>query len=265
MRQVTLMSDVHLEFGMLNLQKGGQDLILAGDICVVKHLLDINYQDLAARYTNFFDRCNRLFDRVIYVPGNHEYYGYEIERAEEALRGYFDHNHFHKIFVLQNGTLEVGDTVYVGTTLWSDMDKNSPQTIMSCQRGVSDFYESFYKGRAFRAEDVPGLHDYAHGFIRRVCHDHQDKELVVVTHMAPTYQSIHPRYAGNPLNGFFASDLSETILENPNIRYWVHGHVHSDFDYMVGDCRVMCNPRGYVRYEARADNYNMEFQFEIKG
>lgn len=265
MRKVTLMSDVHLEFGMLNMQKGGEDLILAGDICVVKHLLDINYQHKAAVYNNFFDRCNRLFDRVIYVPGNHEYYGYEIDQAEEALRGYFKHNHYHNIHVLQNGVLEAGETVYAGTTLWTDMDKRSPHTIFACQRGVSDFDETFYKGRHFRAEDVPDLHEYAHGFIRRVCHDYQDKEIVVVTHMGPTLKSVHPMYAGNLLNGFYASDLSETILDNPNIRYWVHGHTHHDFDYMVGDCRVMCNPRGYVRYEPRANNYNMEFQFEIKG
>lgn len=80
------------------------------------------------------------------------------------------------------------------------------------------------------------------------------EKFVVVGHHAPTKLSIKPRYASDHLmNGAYSSDLSEFILDHPQIRLWTHGHTHDDFDYMVGTTRVVCNPRGYINYEERAD------------
>ena len=51
------------------------------------------------------------------------------------------------------------------------------------------------------------------------------------------------------MNGGFHTELSEMILDHPNIKHWVHGHTHDPFDYKIGECRVVCNPRGYYPYE----------------
>jgi hypothetical protein len=65
------------------------------------------------------------------------------------------------------------------------------------------------------------------------------------------------------MNGGYASDLSEFILDNPEIKFWTHGHMHDPSDYMIGDCRVICNPRGYVGYESQANIFDPTVGFEI--
>jgi hypothetical protein len=71
-----------------------------------------------------------------------------------------------------------------------------------------------------------------------------------------------PQYQGDLLNAAYASDLSEQILRLSNIKYWFHGHMHDSFEYMVGECQVKCNPRGYNGY-ALNPNFNVDFEFEI--
>jgi hypothetical protein len=57
------------------------------------------------------------------------------------------------------------------------------------------------------------------------------------------------------MNGCYSSDLEAFILDHPEICLWTHGHTHEDFDYMIGTTRVVCNPRGYIGYEQRADTW----------
>jgi hypothetical protein len=88
---------------------------------------------------------------------------------------------------------------------------------------------------------------------RRAQGERSDR-VIVVGHHSPSRQSTHPRYQTEFLmNGCYSSDLEAFILDHPEIRLWTHGHTHEDFDYMIGTTRVVCNPRGYVGYEARAD------------
>ena len=62
--------------------------------------------------------------------------------------------------------------------------------------------------------------------------------------------SVKPRYEHDyHMNGAYRSNLEDFIVARPQIKLWIHGHTHHEFDYMVGDTRVVCNPRGYVGYE----------------
>jgi hypothetical protein len=71
---------------------------------------------------------------------------------------------------------------------------------------------------------------------------------------------VKPDYHGDHLtNGAYSSDLSEFILDHPQIKLWTHGHTHDVFDYMIGDTRILCNPRGYILYENRADEFELLF------
>jgi hypothetical protein len=88
--------------------------------------------------------------------------------------------------------------------------------------------------------------------------------VVVVTHHSPSKLSTKPKYQHDTImNGAYSSDLSDFILDNPQIKVWTHGHTHDFFDYMVGSTRVICNPRGYKYYEERADEFDPTIGFDI--
>ena len=92
----------------------------------------------------------------------------------------------------------------------------------------------------------------------------RDKQVVICTHHAPSYKSVHEHYIHDTdMNGGYASDLSEFILDHENIKVWTHGHMHDPSDYMIGQCRVLCNPRGYVGYEQRTKEFDPTVGFDI--
>jgi hypothetical protein len=88
---------------------------------------------------------------------------------------------------------------------------------------------------------------------------HPELPVVVCGHHSPSRASTHPRYRTEfVVNGAYSSNLDEFILDRRQIRLWTHGHTHEDFDYMIGTTRIVCNPRGYDGYEARADNFKLK-------
>ena len=84
-------------------------------------------------------------------------------------------------------------------------------------------------------------------------------KIVVVGHHSPCKQSTKPQYEKDVIvNGAYSSDLTEFILDHPEIKLWTHGHTHHEFDYMIGSTRIVCNPRGYDGYEGQADNFKLK-------
>ena len=112
----------------------------------------------------------------------------------------------------------------------------------------------------FSPEDAVEDHKKTLGYIKSVIEGHNDRKFVVVGHHAPTKLSTHPRYADELImNGGYSSELDEFIMDHPQIKLWTHGHTHEPFDYMVGETRVVCNPRGYINYENRAELFQLKF------
>jgi Icc-related predicted phosphoesterase len=86
-----------------------------------------------------------------------------------------------------------------------------------------------------------------------------DNKIVVITHHAPSPSSIHDKYMNDDLmNGNFYTNMDQFILDNPQIQLWIHGHMHDPFDYGIGGTRVVCNPRGYIQYEQRAQEFELQ-------
>ena len=87
-----------------------------------------------------------------------------------------------------------------------------------------------------------------------------NQKYVVVGHHAPSKLSTKPQYEKDIMvNGAYSSELSDFILDRPQIKVWTHGHTHHNFDYMIGSTRVVCNPRGYIHYEGQADTFELQF------
>ena len=103
-------------------------------------------------------------------------------------------------------------------------------------------------------------HKKSMDYINHVISEQADKNYVVVGHHCPSFKSVHPKYAHDKImNGAFASDLDDFIAYRPQIRLWTHGHTHEPFDYMIGETRVVCNPRGYSGREHRADSFKLQY------
>ena len=287
--KIALCSDVHLEFGPLELtnDSGVDVLILSGDICVARDLMEHDPHGIvdfgkSSRYHKFFQQCSERFPHVIYVAGNHEHYHGDFKHTIPDLKkrlGYLENLH-----ILDREVFELNDTVFVGGTLWTDMNKEDPLTLHSMSRMMNDFrcvdnsnrevsYKTFevtedgrqiptFRTRVARfcPEDAVEEHKKMLDYIRVIYEQTPPwKQMVVVGHHTPSHKSCHPRYKDDEImNGGYHSDLSEFMLDRPGIKLWTHGHTHEVFDYMVGDCRVVCNPRGYIGHEELANNFTLK-------
>jgi predicted phosphodiesterase len=267
----SLCSDLHLEFGDIQLTNvdNTEVLILAGDICVAQDLMvldDTGTQYFSAarsqRYHDFFQRCAQEWNTVIYIMGNHEHYHGDFAQTKTHLKqclGYIPNLH-----ILEKECLEVSGINFVCGTLWTDMNSECLDTMQDLSKRMNDFRiiknsqaqgAQNFKPR-FHVEDALQDHKYMRAFIRDQLRLSYTQKIVVVGHHAPSKLSTHPRYQKDTLmNGGYSSDLTKLILSNPQIKTWVHGHTHEPFDYQIGQCRVVCNPRGYVGHEAQADAY----------
>lgn len=274
--KITIASDVHLEFGMLNLVNPGADvLVLAGDIMIAQDLHDhtpesiaktlsqttkLGSRQLAAqKFRNFLKQASEQFRHVIYVAGNHEFYHGKWHASLNHIR--HECEQWTNVTFLENETCTIDDVVFVGATLWTDMNNNDWHTKYHIKHAMSDFRVIKNDQNGFHSitpDDVIMRHRESLEFIKSAVAATVDKKVVVVTHHAPSDQSVAVCYQDDTLmNGGYRSNLEDFILDS-NIALWLHGHTHHDFDYMMGNTRVVCNPRGYIGHEARANNFSLK-------
>lgn len=153
------------------------------------------------------------------------------------------------IKLLEDESVTIGDWMFIGSTLWTDGGNKDPLILWHMDRGMNDFH-IIRKGDGstrYEAEDSVVRHERSRGYISGMLGEaaETNKKAFVITHHAPHENSVDAIYKGDMLNGAFRSDLSDLMLDRPQLKYWVHGHMHNTSDYTIGDCRVMCNPRGY--------------------
>jgi Icc-related predicted phosphoesterase len=268
--KIKVVSDLHLEFSDINItnDENCDVLILSGDIMVAEDLHNhpemnygmystVNLADLgrrqatALRFRDFLKRVSFQFPHVVYVAGNHEFYHGKFIASLQHLRD--ECAKFPNIYFMENDCKVIDDVLFVGATLWTDMNRGDPMTLHAVTDMMNDFRIIRHDGHGYtrlRPAHAADRHRKSLGYIKEVLRQNTDKKCVVVTHMAPSFKSISEMYADQSLmNGAYASDLSEFILDHPQIKLWTHGHVHNVNDYMIGDTRVVSNPRGYEGYE----------------
>ena len=246
--KIQIASDLHLEFSDFTLENNNADvLILGGDIMIASKVLKPQ-SEYGIRFRNFLQRVSDAFPNVVYVMGNHEFYdsGKFFDSIDEmrAACGVYGNVH-----LLERDTKIIDDVVFVGGTLWTDMNKFDPLT-MHAVRDMMNDYRAIRNDKngyiSLKPADTVDRHRATRDYIKHVVGEHKEKRCVVVGHHSPCLQSIHPQYSNEYLmNGAYHSDLTEIMLDNPQIKLWTHGHTHHPFDYVIGETRVVCNPRGY--------------------
>lgn len=243
---IQILSDLHVEFHrdfgksfVDSMDPSGVDvLIIAGDY--------IPLNDAPSAEHIFKLICDRYkLAYVLFVPGNHEFYGSKsIENGIGVLRDF--EAKISNLHVLYNNLLRIGSIDFIGTTLWFEYVAARDSHLNSL---LNDFG---YIGN-FR-KDVIIEHKKALEFLDWHC----TPDSVVITHHYPLPQSIHPQFEGSRINHFFGCDLSEFIVE-ATPKMWVHGHTHCSFNYKYADTHVICNPFGYLAYDT-----NQEFSSNLR-
>ena len=271
--KLAICSDLHLEFGDIILKNAGADvLILGGDIMTAQELHDFKADDTkfadeltrratAERYREFLARCSAEFPHVIYIAGNHEFYHGKYPDAYNYLEA--ECQAFNNVYFLEQGKKEIADVTFIGATLWTDMNGGDRTTLLIVQEMMNDYRivrNSNRKYARLTPSDTVVRHKNTLKYIESVINTDPNKKYVVVGHHAPSKQSVKPRYAEDiEMNGAYSSDLENFITGYPQIALWTHGHTHDQFDYFVGNTRIVCNPRGYDGWEASADNFQLKY------
>ena len=263
--KITLVSDLHLEFSDINItnQNGADVLILGGDIMIAQDLHDHPENDQimdlilgtrrekAQRFRNFLKRVSLEFPHVIYIAGNHEFYHGKYPDSIDYLKT--ECARFHNIHMLEMESIVIEDVTFIGATLWTDMNKQDPMTLMAVKDAMNDYSVIRHSQRGYaklRPTDTVLRHMDTLSYIKDEIAKNPEGKYVVAGHHAPSKLSLKPRYEKDVLlNGAYSSDLSEFILDHPQIKLWTHGHTHDCFDYEIGSTRIVCNPRGYEGYE----------------
>lgn len=262
--KISYMSDLHLEFGDLELP-GGDILILAGDIAEVKtleHEYDPAFASLGSKINRYGrpDRARRFFveetskyNHVLYVMGNHEHYNSEFNSTAERIRRILPDN----VQLMENDEIVIDNVRFLGCSLWTDLNRDDPLTAQALSSMMNDYrvvkYHNLTKNAWHRLTPsiTREVHRQSRAWLEDCLQEQKDKQTVVITHHAPSFASIHRDYVTERLlNGGYASDLSDLILDHPQINVWIHGHIHQSQDYLIGGTRILANPRGYVGHES---------------
>jgi predicted phosphodiesterase len=252
---VQYMSDLHLEFASMPVPDvAGDVLVLAGDI------------HLGANAIPWIEQCAQKFDHVIYILGNHEYYGQKMWKLpgliEGSLAGYstddlkfpdaetkpkltkiFDP--ITNVYFLDNDTIKIGDVNFIGSTLWSKPD-------IMLKYIMSDFIKIKYKYKQnqygkFSPEAAYNLFLDNKQFIKNSIVP--GEKNVVITHHAPSFEMINlARYGDSYENTGYATEILHEF--NPeDINLWISGHTHGAYSKVISGIHSVSNCRGYVPYE----------------
>ena len=230
-------SDLHLEFpenkGFLKenpIIPTSEILILAGDIVPFK-LLD--------KHEDFFNFCSDNFKETYWIPGNHEYYGFDINQKSGTFHEKIKSN----VHLLNNITIEGEETSLIFSTLWS---KINPAHQWQIEHAMNDFHVIKDGNKRFTSDRFNALHEQSMQFLSKALLETNYKNKVVVTHHVPTLQYYPQQYKGSILNDAFAVELTDFIeLYKPD--YWIYGHHHQHTaDFQIGETKLLTNQLGYV-------------------
>ncbi|GLK74921.1 phosphatase [Methylopila jiangsuensis] len=193
---------------------------------------------------------------LIYVPGNHDWYANRtwgdhtctIDGDEPKARALAAQLGIH--LLIDGEAVVIGGVRFVGATLWSDYEVfgDAKRSRAAAAAHMTDHKVIKIKSGGYtkwRTSDHLATHRRHLERLGEILETPFDGPTVVVTHHAPHPRSLLEGRSTEPLDGSYASDLSD-FIERHRPSLWVHGHVHRQQDYRIGETRIVANPRGYV-------------------
>lgn len=232
--KIRLLSDLHLEGNRFYYDYAGEDLVvLAGDI------------HTQARHEFILDQIPTAV-QILFVPGNHEYYGAVFETANQYFKEL--ENKYSNFKFLNNDCISIRDVDFFGGTMFTDMRLHGDveKASRNAKMGIADF--SWISRQTLAdAERLwdPADHIEQH---KLYCERLQTwlefpaEKRVVISHFVPHPDGSDPKFAGSALNPYFISNMEQYMSD---VDVWLYGHTHHSCDKIINGCRLVCNPHGY--------------------
>lgn len=243
MLKIRYLSDIHNDVN-------GDDFKLSGDVFTVLA------GDISGNVDSAIEWVKKNVKQGVFVEGNHILYNskYFLEDSYGKLREAFPLDA--DVSFLQNESKVVNGITFAGCTLWTDYNLYGHQSyyMARAERLMNDYRWRVKGVRKTTPERLLKEHVKSVNFLK------QFENAVFVTHHAPSRKSISAYYGEDDANPCYASDLEELASRQ---KVWIHGHVHDCFDYYIGDCHVVCNPRGYIRRNESWD-FSPEKEIEVE-
>lgn len=252
--KMRVLSDLHLESYIYYYEYMGEDiLLLVGDI------------DTKTRHNQILNAIPQHV-RVVMVAGNHELYNQEYYKTYLLLHEL--ELKYSNFYFLDNSTYDIGNISIFGGTMWTDFElygndlKNEIMNMAS--KGIYDYKTVTIKDgdviRQYTPNDSVEQYKKFNRNFDRWIENSKGKTRICMSHFLPSIKSIDKKFDGSLLNAYFASNNEERVKL---VDYWVHGHTHSKCDYILGDTRVLCNPKGYGAMYMENPNFNNSLIVEI--
>ncbi len=246
-------SDLHLEFPHNRefIKKNpiiptGEILLLAGDI--------LPFQ-LLNESSEFLDRISDSFEKVYWIPGNHEYYGSDINQRS----GSFSEQIRSNVTLLNNQEIKIKDVNFIFSSLWSKIGEENRLII---ENTLSDFGSIMDENENFSAIKFNELHTESVLFIRGKLSQNINQKNVVITHHVPTFLNYPEEHKQSRVNQGFATELFN-LIHDSSIDHWIYGHHHSHIaEFSINNTKLINNQLGYVKYK-RNRLYKSDAIFDI--
>ncbi len=232
--KLLILSDLHNEFRLFEPVKTEEVdvVVLAGDV-------DNGDGGIAWARKKWPGR------KIVYVAGNHEFYGGEYMGTLALLRQCAADQ---GVCFLQDDEVVIDGVRFLGTTLWTDFEffgaENKAEAMEEGLRRLNDFRLIRHgQSDAFTPNHSVELHERSLAWLNAKLDEPFEGPTVVVTHHLPSMKSVAERFRNTPLSPCFVSNLDHLFGK---MGLWIHGHTHDSLDYVANGTRVVCNPRGYV-------------------
>lgn len=247
--KIQIISDLHQEFGFTDLSFDNADLVIfAGDV----NLGTKGIEWIKTKIPN---------KPVIYVLGNHEYYKGSYPKTLNKIKAAAQDSN---VFVLEDSFVDIDGIRFHGATLWTDFSifGNPMHYGMICQPKMND-YKKITRDPSYsklRTIDTFKIHQFSKLRLQESLENSKGLKNIVVTHHAPSIQSVPEQYKEDPITSAYASNLEDFIAEHQPL-YWIHGHIHTPCRYKIGETEIICNPHGYI--DKKFNGYDKELMIEI--
>ncbi len=231
-------SDLHLEFrenrewlAQHPLQGQGGVLVLAGDIMPFGGLHQLHEE---------YERLGDQFEHVLWLPGNHEYYGGDINERSGRL----DERLTSNVRLLNDEVWYAPGVRILCTTLWTRISPTHEPFVI---RGMSDYQQIRDGGLWVHPTRISELHDESREWLTAELAKPYAGHTVVVTHHVPTFQNYPKEFLNSTINQAFAVEL-QGLIANSGATAWIYGHHHRNIGpYTIGRTRMLTNQLGYVQ------------------